>query len=90
LEHKVIRIIWLLAAVITISSAIAQLITKNIIPGLMHFSLAIVMFSLLYTTKKKYDEGIVSKGYWLFMFWIVLLAGTANILVGILQVISVA
>lgn len=89
MKHKIIRITGLIASVITIIASVMYLVKKIMIPALAPFSLSIVMFSLVYSTWQLFSEGKVSRAHWTITLIIGLIAGIANIIAGISQIMVV-
>lgn len=86
MKDKIIRIIGIIAAIITIISS-AMFFVKNImIPAVGPFSLAVVMLSLIYSSKQQYKEGKISKDYWRVILIMGLVAFIGNIIAGISQI----
>lgn len=88
MKYKIIRIIGLIAAVITISSSVMFLVKKIMIPALEPLSLAVVMLSLVVSTKQQYNEGKIREDYWRFILILGSIAFIANVIVGISQIIK--
>ncbi|MBS4538394.1 hypothetical protein GOQ27_07950 [Clostridium sp. D2Q-11] len=84
---KIIRIIGIIAAVITISNSLIFLIKDIYIPALGPFSLGIVMLSIIYSNKQRYNQGSIKKGQWRFTLIVGLIAVTLNIAAGTSQLI---
>ncbi|SET18055.1 hypothetical protein SAMN05660297_01631 [Natronincola peptidivorans] len=86
MKHKVINIVTMIAAIITIVTSVLYLAKEIMIPGLSPFSLAVVMLGLVYNTKIQFDEGEASKGRWRFTLYLGLIAAIMNIAAGISQI----
>jgi hypothetical protein len=87
IKQKVFEAIVIIASITVIVSSVLYLAKGVMIPALGPFSLAVVMLGLVYSAKKQLDEGKVTVKYWRFMLCIGLIAGTANIIAGIGQLL---
>lgn len=83
-----IRIIGLVAAIITITTSLLYLIFKIMIPGLGPLSLSIVMLSLVYSAREQHKSGKVKLSYWRFMLYVGGLGVVANLIAGISQIFN--
>lgn len=85
---KAIRTLGIIASFIAIAASALYLVTKNLVPGLLPFSLIFVILSLVYTTKEQYDEGKANRLYWLAMLVLGIVGGAACIVAGVIQIMS--
>ena len=88
MKLKIIRIITLVAAGITIGTSLLYLISGIMIPALGPFSLSLVMYTLIYTAKEQYKVGGVKKGYWNFMKYVGGIGVIANLIAGAAQIMN--
>ena len=59
------------------------------IPGLISLSISVMMIGLLYSTKKRLDEGKVKKDIWQVTCILGLLGAISNFVIGIVEIVNV-
>lgn len=87
MKDKLVRIIGLIAAIVVIITSVITLSNHKVIPGLAPFTLSTVMFTLVYSTKQQFKQDKISKSHWSFILIIGMIAGIANIIAGIEQIL---
>ncbi|MBS4535102.1 hypothetical protein GOQ29_05650 [Clostridium sp. D2Q-14] len=85
MKRQIIRTIGIIAAIIVIISTVQEL---NI-AGLTLLSLSIMIFSLLYDTKKQFEEDKMHEKNWKLVLVAGLSIGGISLVAGILKIIDV-
>ncbi|NEU05489.1 hypothetical protein [Clostridium senegalense] len=89
MKSKVISVIQWIIYIVTIVTVVAYFLKKVIIPGLIPFLISILMLSLIYTSRKRFNNGEISKNYYIGTISVEIIAFIIYMIICISEIISV-
>lgn len=87
-KDKLIGIVMLCAAAVTLTSSVAYIFTKTMIPGLSAISLGVLMIGLVYTTRVQYAAGKITKNHYSLVLLLGSIGGAMNMIAGVTQIMA--